>query len=155
MTHFFRFDRANAYLDEAQRTAAETESIGTGWKIIVILSCLLSLPHIHSLTSSNHYFVCEGQSIVENLYGQREQLLNTSEKVIIFLQARAIPRSSIFPLSVQVSETNSMTKEAGAVLRSMGRRAIYNKLFLWLTIFFLILCNILVLYYLYIKPAQD
>ncbi len=43
------------------------------------------LSHIHSLTSSNHYFVCEGQSIVENLYGQREQLLNTSEKVIIFI----------------------------------------------------------------------
>jgi len=71
-----------------------------------------------------------GVNIMGNMHEQRETLLSAQQKV---------------------KETSNLASEAGAVLKRMAWRALYNQCLLYGIIILLVVCIGLVLYFMYIK----
>ncbi|GMH66424.1 hypothetical protein TrRE_jg9156 [Triparma retinervis] len=74
-----------------------------------------------------------GSNVLSTLGSQREQLLNANKNV---------------------RETKSVTGQAKVLLRNMGRRAIYNKIFLYFVILALAAANGCIIWFQYLKPSK-
>eukprot|EP00520_Triparma_pacifica_P011259 CAMPEP_0118656886 /NCGR_PEP_ID=MMETSP0785-20121206/13718_1 /TAXON_ID=91992 /ORGANISM="Bolidomonas pacifica, Strain CCMP 1866" /LENGTH=220 /DNA_ID=CAMNT_0006549755 /DNA_START=139 /DNA_END=797 /DNA_ORIENTATION=- len=100
-----------------------------------LVSQMATLNQTTNMLNSTQQLVSEteaiGSDVLSTLGNQREQLLNANKNV---------------------RETKSITGQAKILLRNMGRRAIYNKIFLYFVILLLAVANGMIIWYQYLKP---
>lgn len=120
-----------------------------------------SLQRSTSLLQDSRRLIAEteeiGDQAATDLQGQRQQLLGAHGKVRLLLPLLAplLPPVTTSRVLEQIMETRLFTEDARRLLRNMSRRELRHKLVLVAIIVVLIISNILVIYYRFIKKNDD
>lgn len=90
-----------------------------------------------------------------NMLNSTQQLLSSTEAVgSTVLSTLGSQREQLLNANKNVRETKSVTGQAKVLLRNMGRRAVYNKIFLYVVILALAAANGCIIWFQYLKPSK-